>query len=158
MMAMSMLGMGANLLGGNKPSPYSANLTSAASSLTTQGSLMESYLSSGTLPPGLQTGIDQATQAAHATIKSQYAARGMSGSSAEAQDLQAVTERASAQGAQLAIQLYSQGVQETQLGDQIYAQLMQAQTTQDNQASAAISNFAGAMAGMASRPQLAAAA
>lgn len=148
MSTMALLGLGSNLLKGNKAPAFEPQLTAAAQNATSQGSMLESYMAGGTLPPGLQSSIDQATNAAEAAIKSRYASRGMSGSSAEEQDIAAAKMQAVNQGAQLAIQLYSQGVQESQIGEQIYAQLMAVHEQQDQAASNAIGNFAGALAYM----------
>ena len=143
------LGLAGSLLKGNQMPQGYGTLMGQAGALTGQGAQLQSYLAGGTLPPGLQTGIDSATNAAIATIKSRYAQRGMSGSSAEAQDIANATNAAQTQGANMALNLYSQGVNETNIGDQIYAQLMQVSMAQDQATSSAISNFAGALAGMA---------
>lgn len=141
-------GLAANLLAGNKKPVGFGALENQAQSELAQGRQQESYLGNGTLPPGLQQGIDSATQSAAATIRSQYASRGMSGSSAEAQDLASLQQRATTQGAQMAMQLYQQGVQESQLADSIYAQLMGVQQEQDKETSSAVGGFAAALAGM----------
>lgn len=142
------LGLAGNVLKGNPlPQGFSA-LNTEASRLAQQGSQMSGYLTNGTLPPGLQAGITAAGDAAAASIRSQYASRGMSGSSAEAQDLQNLQQRLVTQGAEMATQLFSQGVQETQLADQLYLQLMQTQITQNKETGDAIGNFAAALASM----------
>jgi hypothetical protein len=112
-----------------------------------QGQQLQSYIQNGTLPPGIQAGLDQAHQAAQATIKSQYAARGQSGSSAEQQDLNNLALNVSSQGAQIATGLLQTGIQESQMSSKIYEQLMQTQIQQDSALSGAIANFAGALAG-----------
>ena len=112
-----------------------------------QGQKLQSYLQNGTLPPGVQAGLDQAHHAAQATIKSQYAARGQSGSSAEQQDLNNLAQSVQAQGAQIATGLLQTGIQESQLSTSIYEKLMQTQIQQDQALSGAIANFAGALAG-----------
>lgn len=146
------VGLLGNVLGGNSlPSEAGVLKKQAAGDAQNAGQL-ESYLASGTLPQGLQVNIDTASNAAKATIRSQYAARGMSGSSAEAQDLSAVDSRATAEGAQIAMQLYSQGVQESQISSQIYEQLLQTQTAADTASSNAVANFAGALAGLGRPP------
>lgn len=140
--------LGANLLAGNKkPIGFSA-LEGQAQQELTQSRQLEGYMGNGTLPPGLQTGIDSATASAAATIRSQYAARGMSGSSAEAQDLAALNQRATTQGAQIAMQLFQQGVSEAGLSDQIYAQLMQVQQQEDQETTGLIGQFATALGGL----------
>ncbi len=140
--------LAANTLMGNKKPIGFDNLSAEAQQQLNQSRLLESYQASGTLPPGLQAGIDAATQNAAAAIKSQYASRGMSGSSAEAQDLASLQQRATTQGAEMAMQLYSQGVQQSQIADSIYAQLMGVQQEEDQQTTQAIGSFASALAGL----------
>jgi hypothetical protein len=148
----TLAGMAGNLLMGNKPPAYSGQLLSEAQLLAGQSNQLTSYLTSGALPPGVQDSINQATAAAQAQIRSHYAARGMSGSSAEAQDLQNIAQQASAQGATIAEQLYKQGITDMGLSEQIYAQLMTQAGAQDRQAMQAISSLAGALGGMATQP------
>ena len=90
--------------------------------------------------------------AAVAAIQSRYAQRGMTGSTAEQQDIANARLMAQTQGAQMAIQLYQQGVSDTQLSDQLYAQIMQASVAMDQQTSNAIGGFAAALAGMSRAP------
>lgn len=133
----------------NKPkTPYSGILGSEAGALSQQGAQLRGYLENGTLPPGEQEALNAQAAGADASIASEYASRGMTASSAEAQDQQAVQERKVAAQAQIATQLFAQGVQETNAGDQLYVQLMQEQINQDNQLNQAFGNFATALAGM----------
>lgn len=113
---------------GNLPQVGAAQLLSQANSAATQAAMLQSYLTTGTLPAGMQTGIDQAANAAKAAIRSAYASRGMSGSSAEAQDVANVDANKATQGAQLAMQLYSQGVSQGQIADNVYQALVNAST------------------------------
>jgi hypothetical protein len=138
--------LGIDLLEGNKQPANYGTLEQQAGTLAAGGNQLQSYLQSGTLPPGLQTSLNSAATAAQAAIKSRYATTGMSGSSAESQDLQNVANQVSGQGAQIALQLSQQGLSETQLSDQLYAQLMQTSLSQDNALSSAVGNFAGALA------------
>ena len=138
-------GIAYDAIKGNQPVAGEKALQGQATALQNQGSTMEGYLNSGTLPPGLQQSLTSASDAAVASIKSQYASRGMSGSSAEQQDIQRVSDTAVTQGAQIAMQLYSQGVAETGMADQIYAQLMQTALQQDQALGQAVGNFAGAL-------------
>jgi len=145
---MAMLGMAGNLLQGNKTPAYSGQLAGAANTLAAQGNQLTGYLTSGALPPGMQDSINRATAAASAQIRSMYASRGMSGSSAEMQDLQNLQLQASAQAAQMAEQLYKQGISDMNMSDQLYTQLMQTFNQRDQQASNAIATFAGSLARM----------
>ena len=133
----------------NKPkTPYSGILGSEAGALSQQGAQLRGYLENGTLPPGQSEALTSAADAANATIASEYASRGMTASSAEAQDQQAVQDRKVAAAAQIATQLFSQGVQETNMADSLYIQLMNVQLNQDAQLNQAFGNFATALAGM----------
>jgi hypothetical protein len=122
-------------------------LKTNADQLAGQGTQLQSYLQSGQLPPGAQSAIDQATQSQKAAIRSQYASRGMSGSSAEQQDLARVDQQAQAQGFSIATQLLSQGVQENQLASGIYQSLMNSELQQDKELGSAFANFGSAVNG-----------
>jgi hypothetical protein len=140
-------GLGLDALKGLKPPSGEGALKTEASELSQQGTSLQSYLNSGTLPPGLQASINQASEAAKATIRSQYASKGMSGSSAEQQDLAAVDQRAQTQGAQQAMQLLQTGISESEAGTQIYEALLKNNEAEDAGVNSAISNFAAAAAG-----------
>lgn len=123
------------------------DIKAQADRLNAQGQELQSYLQSGKLPAGLQSSLTQAAQSAKATIRSQYASRGMSGSSAEAQDLANVDQRIQAQGASLAVNLLQQGITETNLSSQLYSAIMQRELAEDKMLSDSITNFATAAAG-----------
>lgn len=108
---------------------------------------MEAYLQNGTLPPGVQASINQATDAAKASIRSNYAAKGMSGSSAESQDLANADQAAQANGAKIAMQLMDTGIKESGLSSEIYNHLMQQSYTSDKDLQGALANFASNMGG-----------
>lgn len=134
-------------IAGQQPPKGTNALNSEATQLVQQGDAMTNYLSTGTLPPGLSTALDTASASAKAAIRSQYASRGESGSSAEATDLAAVDSRMAGQGAELALQLYQQGVSESQMGAQLQESLLSNTIAQDSQFSAALGQFAAALAG-----------
>jgi hypothetical protein len=75
----------------------------------------------------------------------------MSGSSAEMQALETAQQTAVTQGANIALQLYNQGLSQAQLADQIYSTIMQTAIQQDAALSSAVGNFAGALAGSSLR-------
>jgi hypothetical protein len=126
--------------------PGYSQLQGEASTLATQGSELQSYLSSGTLPPGVQQSLTQAAASAKAAIRSQYAASGQSGSSAETADLANVDTTMASQGASIALNLLNSGVSESNLSSQLYSSLMQTALSQDQILSQAIGNLAGAAA------------
>jgi hypothetical protein len=121
-------------------------LNAEAGQLASQGSQLQNYLQTGTLPPGVQQSLQQAGQAATASIKSQYASRGMSGSSAEAQDLANVQNQLASQGSQIALQLLDTGVSESNLSAQLYGQIMNANLQSDNQLGSALTTLAAGAA------------
>lgn len=125
-------------------------LQDQAGKLSAQGSLLESYIQNGTLPPGVKTSLDQASAQAKAAIRSEYAARGESGSSAEATDLANVDNTMASQGASIALNLLNSGVTESNLSATLYGQLMNTALSQDQLLSQAI----GTLAGAAARPTI----
>lgn len=135
-------GLVANLIKGNQPMPGENALKTQAAQFASQGQTLQSYLTNGTLPPGVATSLHSAGEAAKASIRSQYAARGMTGSDAEARDLANVDTSIVTQGASIASNLLSQGVQESNLSSQLYRTIMNAATQQDAQLGQAISGFA----------------
>lgn len=141
-------GLGASIARGSPKPAGVANLTTQANQLLSQGNRLGSYLETGTLPPGLQESLGTATNDAATAIKSKYAQLGMSGSSAEAQDLQNLSLRSQEQGANEAMSLMAQGTQDTQLGTQLYEYLIGVNMQQDQQLSSSIGNFTSAIAQM----------
>ncbi len=158
--AIAGLGLGYDLLKGNETPQYepqvggaARNITAAAQGLEQQGGQLQSYLTSGNLPPGVNASLDVATNSAIASIKSQYASLGMSGSSAEAEDINNVMLEKQAQGSQIALSLYQQGTSEITsalgaFGEEanIYSQLMDVGIQQNAELGQAISSFAAALA------------
>lgn len=160
-LATSVGGLGMNLLNRHKPIPGERQLSDAAGSLATtagaqanQGRVLEDFVNTGHLPPGLADGLKTATTAAEASIRSGYAARGMSGSSAEAQDIQAAHERAQSAAAALALNLLQQGsamvgqsASTEGLAAKLYGEIMKNALAEDASLGAAIGNFSGALSG-----------
>lgn len=124
-------------------------LTSEAEQLQAQGKGMSSYLTNGTLPPGIQSALTSAQNSAIASIKSNYASRGQTGSSAEAQDIANTQAQMAGQGANVAMQLYSQGVSEEQVAAQIQEGLLSNTIQSDASFTSALGTFASALAGSA---------
>ena len=101
--------IGYDVLKGNQVPKGENAINATATQLGQQATQLESYLSSGTLPPGVATALKQAASSAEAAIRSQYAARGESGSSAEAADLANVQNTIVSQGASIATNLLNRG-------------------------------------------------
>lgn len=150
----------------NLNNTLTGTLAPQAASEASSASTLEGYLSSGTLPPGAQTAIDQATASAKASIKSKYASLGLSGSTMETQDLNSVDMQAASQVVTLATNLYNTGVSQTGLANQLYTAIMQGQgdilsadtnvigqdtgvigalSANNNSANAAVTNYAAAL-------------
>jgi hypothetical protein len=145
--ALSALGLAANLMKGDQMPKYASNVSAEAAQLQAQGAQLQGYLTSGTLPPGIAASLSAAHNSAAATIRSQYAARGQSGSSAEMQDLANLAQTTVSQGASIANQLLTTGVNEQEFASGLYQNLMQTSMQQDVAMSNAIAGFTNAMAG-----------
>jgi hypothetical protein len=122
-------------------------LENTANQLSTQGTQLQQYLQTGTLPPGVQAGLNEAAQQAKATITSKYAAMGggAEASSAAQQDLANVDVVTQTQGANLALQLLQEGVSEDQISAQLYQSILTSSLQQDQQLGNAITAFGAAM-------------
>lgn len=140
-------GLAATALMGNKKLPGEDQIRSEADKLATQGDALQNYLQTGTLPAGLQNALTQASKSAEAAIRSEYAAHGMSGSSAEQDALARVKENVSAQGSQMALQLLQTGIGESQGAAQLYQGILSSALQQDNNLGSAIGRFASSFAG-----------
>lgn len=140
--------LGYNLLQGNQQPAGADQLKGIAGQDLASGHQLQSYLTSGALPPGMQASLNSANSAANAAIRQKYANMGMSGSSAEAQDLANVQQQSAAQAGNIATQLFQAGTQESALGQQLYEELMKVNMEQDQGLSSSIGNFVSAFAGM----------
>lgn len=109
------------------------NLTNLQNQAQQSGATLQSYLTSGTLPPAVQSAVDQATQAAITNIKAGYASRGIpANSSMEIQDINNTKQNAVTTAAGLMQQLSTQGLSEQTLASTIGQQITgaNAQSTQ----------------------------
>ncbi len=140
-------GLASNIVEAQQVPKGQSQLISNAQNLNTLGQQNESYLASGTLPPGAQAGINQATQAAIAAIKSKYASMGDSGSSAEQQEIAYAQQQAQAQGEQIALQLMQQGASDVGMASNIYSEIMNNAMKSDQNFSSAFTNLATAVGG-----------
>lgn len=140
-------GLGIAALEGNKQLPGQGQISGAADQLSAQGKQLESYLQTGQLPPGVQQSLTSAGDAAKAAIRSRHAGSGTAGSSAEQQELAAVDQQISTQGAGIAMQLLNTGVNETNLSAQLYSEIMKSALAEDQGLATAIGGFASSLAG-----------
>ena len=119
----------------NNNIPGLAGLQSTASNNANIASALESAQTTGVLPAGDITALEQAQQAAAGGIRSNYATLGLSGSSSEAEDIAAANARITGQIPALLSQLTAQGLQASQLagGEQQAAANLQLQQDQEFQ-------------------------
>jgi hypothetical protein len=139
-------GLAYSALTANQQPKGMAQLQQEAAAQATQGQQLESYLTTGTLPPGIQDAINTATEQAKAAVRSKYANLPGS-SSAEAQDLAAVDEAAISQGASIAMQLLQSGLSESNLASTLYGNILQAAMQQDTNLGNAIVGFGSSLVG-----------
>ena len=135
----------------NKAPKFSPQLEAQAASLNANGQQLMSYLQSGSLPPGLQASLTQATSAAKAKIISNFAAQGLntdpSQNSALASELAAVDQQALISTAQIGQQLMQSGITESGLSSDLYKTLANIDQTQTANIGKAIANFASSLSG-----------
>lgn len=121
-------------------------LKAMAANLSANSTALSGYLSSGTLPPGLQAGLNSAREAAKASMRSMFASRGMSGSSSEVAALANIDQTTAAQGAQIAMQLLDRGIQQGQLSSALYQNILRNAMAEDAAMGEAVGRFAAALA------------
>ena len=138
--------------------PEAQPIEQAAAQLGAEGTTLQSYLTTGTLPPGAQAAVDQATNAAKAQIRSNYANLGLTGSTMEASAMNQADQNAAAMTFQIADQLLAQGANFTQLSTQLYTNILNLTVQQDAAFQQALGNFAGGLAGAGLTASLRAAA
>lgn len=132
---------------GNQPLPGQSENEGIANSVAAQSAELRSYLSSGQLPPGLQSKLMQDANAAKAAIRSRYASMGLSGSSSERQELGAVDTQVTAQRAEMARSLLETGIGEANLASNMYNHMSQQALQEDEALGNSIANFASAAGG-----------
>ena len=132
----------------NQQIPGMAQQNTIASNAAQQGTALSGYLTSGTLPPGVQTSIDKATHDAITAVKAKYASMGVPpGSTMEQQQISSIQQNAVTQGVQIAEGLLNSGTNLTNLSAQVYASLVGENTAQNNQVNQAVANLSTALAG-----------
>lgn len=145
------LGLGYNILQGQQTSPEMKALGANAAALNAQGQQLMSYLQNGTLPPGLQTAVDNATHAMKARIIANHAKNGQSTNPAQnsalAQELNQVDLNAVALIAQQGQQLLTTGMNATNMSTQLYGMLENLNRQSSQRTGQAIANFAAALSG-----------
>jgi hypothetical protein len=147
-------GLAYNVLQSKKQLPEQTALDQAALTATNTGNQLSSYLTSGTLPAGLQTAVDKATQDAKTAAISNAAKNGQptdpSQNTALAAQLASIDQQATITTATVGQQLLSSGLSETQLASQDFSTLLNADMTQQNNIATAIGNFAKSLGSLGS--------
>jgi hypothetical protein len=142
-------GLAYTLTQANKQLPEQAALESAATTATQTGNQLSSYLTSGTLPPGLQTAVTKATQDAKTAAISNAAKNGQSTdpsqNTALAAELASIDQQATITTATVGQQLLQSGLTETQLASSDYSTLLNADLQQQQLISSAIGKFASSL-------------
>ena len=142
-------GLGYAMLSGKQTSAATQQLEQQAAQLNAQGQQLASYLTSGNLPPGLKTQLDQATSSAKAAVISNFAKQGMSTdpsqNSALAQELALIDQQAVISTATIGQNLLTAGVSETGMASGLYQTLSNIDQTQTAAIGKAIAAFASAM-------------
>lgn len=153
--AAAVLGLGYQALTQPKlpsESGLTSKLLSTADEIGAQGAQLRDYINTGNLPPGAAAAIHSATESAKASVRSQYASMGLSGSTAETTALSQIDQQAAGEVFNIANSLLQTGIKESGLSEEIYKALLSNTTEHDKELSGAISNFAASIAGGGNRP------
>lgn len=145
------LGLGYNMLQGSKMSPEMKAMEGQAAQLNQQQAQLMSYLQKGTLPPGLQQAVQNASAAAKANAISNAAKNGQSTdptqNTALAGALAGVDRNMIALIAQQGVALMNSGLQAAGISSQLYAMLEKINQQHAQSTGQAIANFAVALSG-----------
>lgn len=140
------LGLGYDVLNqGNIPGL--GPISSFASQEEKAAQANQSYVNTGTLPPGAQAALTQATEAAKAQVRSKYAQLGMSGSTAETQELSNVDISAVGEQFSIASQLLQAGASQANVTQEMLNEILGVNEQQEAATTQAISSFAGSLGG-----------
>jgi hypothetical protein len=156
-------GLLANMLKGSGSIGESANaagtsIANEANTLAAQSTQLQNYVTTGTLPPGVNQVLQQVQKSMTDQIKAKYAQLGMSGSTAETQDINNAALQVQSQGQTEALNLMNQGVSLANLSGQLMTTLMNTNIQQNEQTTQSIGQLAAALAGGGGTYKLSAAA
>lgn len=132
--------------GANKLTPAEQQLVNQDQAGVSAANSLIGSLQSGTLPPGAQQLVDQNLNQQISAIRSRYASLGMSGSSAEQQDIQNAQNNALAEQFQIANNATATGLQALGLNEGVYGTILQAQLQSQQGLSNSISQFFNSLA------------
>jgi hypothetical protein len=132
------------ITGSGTTSQENALLGNAQGAINTENQLIGDE-ASGNLPPGAQASVSNALQSDIAQIKARYASLGMSGSSAEQQDIANAQQQAAGQQFTLASNATQTGLSALGLTTNVYDTLVQDQLTRQQALQNAFSGFFDAL-------------
>jgi hypothetical protein len=139
--------LGFEALSAKQPLPQEQALQANATQAAGQSAALEAPLQTGILPPGAQQAVSAATASSKAAAKSNFASLGLSGSTMETQQMQAIDRNAAAQTFQIADSLLAKGIDLSKLSAQDLTQLLDEQLKQDQQFTGALTAFSSGLAG-----------
>jgi hypothetical protein len=149
-------GLGYNVWKGQQQTGDVKALEAQAGQQAAVGSQLEGYLTSGTLPPGLQAGITQAVAGEKAKAISNAASQGLSTdpikNTALASELANIDAQVPILTAQIGQQLMTAGVSASGLSSNIYEMLANLDATQTANLGKSIANMAAALSGKTNIP------
>jgi hypothetical protein len=137
----TLLGIAPLIMGmmqGNQSAGTENQLTQLAGQSRNQSAALQAPLQTGILPPGAKQAIDAATASSKAAAKSNFASLGLSGSTMEAQQMQAIDRNAAAQSFSFADKLFSQGLDAMNISAGADRALLSAQLQRDQELQNAI--------------------
>lgn len=137
----------ASLTGANTLTSQEQNLLNTVQPEIAAANALVGDLASGQLPPGGAQAVQQSLASDIAQIQARYAALGMSGSSAEAQDIANAQNQSAALTFQLAQQATTTGLSAAQIGESVYTTLVQDQLNKQQQLQNALTEFMSAVGG-----------
>lgn len=150
-LALAAGGLGYNIMQGQKQSAAVNALNAEAQQQGATGAQLEGYLTSGTLPPGLQASVAEAVQNAKATAISNMASQGLSTdptkNTALASELAAIDQQVPILTAQIGQQLLQSGEAASGLASNLYTSLANIDQTQTAQIGKSIAAMAAALSG-----------
>ena len=149
-------GLAYNIMQGQKQSAPVNALSAEAAQLAATGTQLQSYLTSGTLPPAIQAQVSQATASAKARILANYqntpGGADPTKNSALAQELNNLNLSAIAAAAKIEQDMMTSGISASGLSSNIYSQLAQIDQTQTANIGKSIASMAAALSGKTAIP------
>lgn len=141
--ALSVAGIGANLLKGSSKTGAENNLSAISDQQQATGTELINNARNGQLPPGLDSSITNAMNDQISAVKSKFASMGMSGSSSEQAAIQQVQQAATQERTQQIQQILTQGLSALGSAGQTDQAIVNQQTQSDKSLYDAIAALSG---------------